>query len=48
MHRLPELRADLVEMECDLREGLDHSDSDDEVRAVVVLICCIAPALPAC
>ncbi len=43
MHRLPELRADLVEMECDPREGLDHSDSDDEVWAVVVLICCSLP-----
>ncbi len=30
MHRLPELRADLVELECDPREGLDSSDSDDD------------------
>lgn len=34
MHRLPELRADLVEVECDPREGLDDSDSDDEVPLV--------------
>lgn len=30
MHRLPELRADLVEMECDPHEGLNDSDSDEE------------------
>ena len=30
VHRLPELRGDLVEMECDPREGLDDSESEDD------------------
>ena len=35
INRCPELRADLVEVQCDAREGLDDSDSEDEVQALL-------------
>jgi hypothetical protein len=42
VHRLPELRGDMVEMECDPREGLDDSESDDDDE---VANCSQAPQL---